>query len=272
MLEPPDQNCPLTILLPYYNEQGWLGSTIDSLVSQSHQDFRLVLIDNASTDGSALEARQHAAALGPRVRHLSVREPGKIHALAAAQCFVDTPLLALCDADTLYPPGYVGSVLRLFGADPTVVAVMAIDLYAPADSARSRRRTEFILSKARRRPGHCHAGAYAQAFRTAAFLSAGGFDPVRWPYLLEDHEIVHQVLRFGRARYAREHVCFPSDRRKDRSTVSWSRFERLIYRLVPRERLDWFFYDFLARRLAARRSVSSALRRKDWQMPRTTSH
>jgi hypothetical protein len=147
---------------------------------------------------------------------------------------------------------------------------MAIDLYAPPHSPRSWLRTRFILSKARRRPGHCHAGAYAQAFRTAAFRAAGGFDPRRWPYLLEDHEVVHQVLRFGHARYAREHVCFPSDRRKDRSAVSWNRFERLVYRLVPRRYLDWFFYEFLARRLAARRSLQAALRRRDWN-PRTAS-
>lgn len=269
MPEAPQQPCPLTLLLPYFNERGWVGATIDSLVSQADQRFILVLIDNASTDDSAAEARRHAAPLGARVRHMTVREPGKTHALVAAQREVKTPLLALCDADTYYPPAYIASILRMFSQDPAAVAVMAIDLYAPAHTLQSRRRMQFILDKARRRPGHCHAGAYAQAFRSAAFFAAGGFDPQRWPYLLEDHEIMHQVLRFGPARYARDHVCFPSDRRKDRRSVSWNRLERLVYRLVPREHLDWFFYDFLAQRLAARRSVPTALRRKDWQTPHT---
>jgi glycosyltransferase involved in cell wall biosynthesis len=270
MQDPADSHYELTILLPYYNERGWLGPTIDSLVAQTDQSFRLILIDNASSDGSELESQRHAAPLGARVRHLMVEEPGKTQALAAAQRLVDTPLLAVCDADTIYPPGYVACIRRLFGEDPAVATVLALDLYAPAGSAKSLRRANFILGKAQRRPGHCHAGAYAQAFRSAAFFAAGGFDPRRWPYLMEDHEIVHQVLRFGRARYAKEHFCFPADRRKNRSSAGWNRFERLVYRLVPREDLNWFFYTFLARRLAARRSLAPALRHRDWQAPHTS--
>ena len=255
----------LTILLPYYNELGWLGRTIDSLVAQTDQRFKLILIDNASTDSSDLEAKRHAAPLGERVRHLLVTEPGKNPALAAAQKQVETTLLAVCDADTLYPQNYVANILRLFAEDPNTSTVLAIDLYAPAQTAQSVRRADYILTKARRRPRHCHAGAYAQAFRSSAFFAAGGFDPIRWPYLMEDHEMVHQVLRFGTARYDRDHFCFPSDRRKSRSSAGWNRFERLIYRLVPPRRLDWFFYTFLARRLAARRGWAPALRSKDWQ-------
>jgi glycosyltransferase involved in cell wall biosynthesis len=93
----------LTLLLPYYNEKGWLGPTIDSLVSLRDQRFRLLLIDNASTDSSAEEARSHALPLGERAQHLTVAIPGKIQALAAAQPGIDTPYVAFCDADTIYP-------------------------------------------------------------------------------------------------------------------------------------------------------------------------
>jgi hypothetical protein len=76
---------------------------------------------------------------------------------------------------------------------------------------------QHILRKAKSRPRHCHAGAYAQAFRSRAFMAVGGYDPVRWPYLMEDHEIVHLLMRFGSVSYAADHYCFPSDRRRDRS-------------------------------------------------------
>jgi hypothetical protein len=144
---------------------------------------------------------------------------------------------------------------------------MAIDLYADAEQPASRRRIGRILRKVRRRPWHCHAGGYAQAFRTEALKAAGGFDPQRWSFVLEDHEIVQRVLRFGSARYAPEHFCFPSTRRKNRRQVSWSGFERLVYRLTPRAGLDWFFYRFLARRLQARRSQAAVLREKSWLLP-----
>ena len=43
----------LTIVLPFFNEQGWIGRTIDSLVAQNDERFLLLLIDNGSTDGTA---------------------------------------------------------------------------------------------------------------------------------------------------------------------------------------------------------------------------
>jgi glycosyltransferase involved in cell wall biosynthesis len=254
----------LTILLPYFNERGWLGKTIASLAAQTDTRFSLLLIDNGSTDGSGAEAREYAAALGNRVTHLVVPEPGKTQALAAAQQYVRTPLLATCDADTIYPPEYIANVLALFRANPEVSCVMALDLYEPATSAASQRRISKLMRRSVRRPNHCHAGAYAQAFRSPAFFAAGGFDPVRWPFLMEDHEIVQRLLNYGPAQYAAHHVCYPSDRRKNRSRAHWNRFERLIYRLVPSERLNWYFQRFLGPRLAARRSLAPALRVRDW--------
>lgn len=255
----------LTILLPYFNERGWLGRTIGSLAAQTDQRFELVLIDNASTDDSAAEARAAAASFGARARHIQVEQPGKTQALAASLPQVTTAYVAVCDADTLYPPQYVANILALFAEDPAAAAVMAIDLYAGVDEPTSRRRIARVLRKVRRRPWHCHAGGYAQAFRTDALKAAGGFDPARWGYVMEDHEVVQQVLQFGRARYAAEHFCFPSARRKDRSRVSWSGFERLVYRLTPRAGLDWFFYRFLAHRLHARRFQAAVLREKTWE-------
>ena len=257
----------LTIVLPFFNEQGWIGRTIDSLVAQNDERFLLLLIDNGSTDGGAAEAAIHIAALGDRARILSCPTPGKINALAAGLAQVDTPLVATCDADTIYPSDYVGRIIALFGHHDGAAAVMAIDLYAPAEDRRSQRRIAFIMRKGRRFASKCHAGGYAQAFRTAALRAGGGFDAGRWPYVLEDHEIVHRVMRHGRVVYHPDHVCFPSERRVSRDAVSWTRAERLLYRYLPGRALDWYFYHFLGRRLAARNSMGVALRNKDWASP-----
>lgn len=254
----------LTIILPFFNEQGWIGPTIDSLTAQLDDRFRLLLVDNGSTDGGAAEAAAHAGPLGDRATILRCPTPGKIHAMARGLAHVETPLVTICDADTHYPPEYVGRIIDLFEGDRTAAGVMAIDLNAPADDPASRRRIAFILRKSRRFRGKCHAGGYAQAFRTEALRAAGGFDVRRWPYVLEDHEIVHRVMRHGHMIYHADHVCFPSNRRACRASVSWTRTERLLYRYVPRASLDWYFYRFLGRRLAARNSMGIALRRKDW--------
>jgi glycosyltransferase involved in cell wall biosynthesis len=257
----------LTIVLPYFNEQEWIGPTLDSLVAQRDRRFRLILVDNASTDDGPREARRHAAPLGDAVIHLRCATPGKIPALAAGMALVETPLVATCDADTHYPEDYVARIVRLFGADARVAGVMAINLRAPAGSPISRRRIARVILKSRRYAAKCHAGGYAQAFRLDALRAAGGFDSGRWPYVLEDHEIVHRLMRHGTVAYHPEHVCFPSARRACRRAVSWTTVERLAYRFMARQWMDWYFYRFLARRLSARNCFGVALREKDWLSP-----
>ncbi|MDI1297490.1 MAG: glycosyltransferase family 2 protein [bacterium] len=257
----------LTIILPFFNEEGWVGPTVASLATQSDARFLLLMVDNGSTDRGADEAARHAAPLGERARIIACATPGKIQAMAMGLAAVKTPLVAICDADTHYPVHYVAHMLALFGSDPAAVAVMAIDLYAPLDDERSRQRIAKIMRKTRHFSAKCHAGGYAQAFRTDALRAIGGFDVQRWPYVLEDHEIVHRIMQLGPVLYDPAHVCFPSDRRASRKAVSWTRAERLLYRHLPSSWMDWYFYRFLGRRLAARSGFGIALRTKDWSSP-----
>lgn len=255
----------LTILLPFYNEEGWIGTTVDSLAVQTERRFRLLLLDNGSTDQGAAEARRHLAALSNiQADIVPAPIPGKVNALAAGLPLVSTPYVAICDADTRYPPFYVARCLALFTDQPDAAAVMAIDLYHPPGSQAAARRIDRILRKARRHRAQCHAGGYAQSFRTDALRVAGGFDMGRWPFVLEDHEIVHRVMRLGRVIYDPGHYCFPAQRRADRRAVSWTWGERLLYRFMPPDQMDWFFYDFLWHRLQRRNAYSIALRAKDW--------
>lgn len=255
----------LTIILPYFNELGWVGKTIDSLVAQTDQDFRLILVDNASSDGSAAEAQQHALSIGNRVTFLHEPVPGKSNALAAALTQVETEIVAICDADTHYPPAYVRGILDMFRDHPDAVAVMAIDLYDEPGSAASRHRIRKIMDKVVRHPSKCHAGGYAQAFKTEMLRRAEAFDTVRWPFILEDHEIAYRVMCHGTAVYNPDHFCFPSLRRANRKSMDWTRTERLLYRYVPAQLLGWFFYRFLGPRLARRGAFATIQRAQSWK-------
>lgn len=255
----------ITLLLPFYNEQGWIGATIDSLAGQTDRRFKLLLLDNVSTDGGRAEAEQHLSALPDiEARIIDAPVPGKVNALATGLALVDTPYVAVCDADTRYPPEYLERCLALFCVRPDAAAIMAIDIYDPAGSDAAQQRIGRVLRKSRLFRSRCHAGGYAQAYRTDALRAAGGFDIGLWPFVLEDHEIVHRVLREGPVLYDPGHYCFPSQRRTDRSAVSWTWYERLLYRYTPQRLMDWFFYDFLWRRLERRSAFSVALRTKDW--------
>ena len=51
--DPALQGHDLWVVVPGYNEAAWIGATIDALAAQEDRDFTVLVVDNASTDGTA---------------------------------------------------------------------------------------------------------------------------------------------------------------------------------------------------------------------------
>jgi glycosyltransferase involved in cell wall biosynthesis len=256
-----------SVVIPYYNEAAFLPKTLASLMAQELRPFRLVLVDNASTDGSAAICREITADHpGIETIHLHEKRPGKIHALERALAHVDTPFVALGDADTWYPPHYLRRCDALFARAPEdVVAVMAMDVYGDPAGWRAKARRATYMLIARLLSKQAHTGGYGQSFRTEALKRVGGFSERHWPYVLLDHEIMQRLFKIGRSRYDFDLWCMPSPRRADRRSVRWNLAERLLYHATSYRLKDWYFYRFLAPRLARRKLGHLTLREKPWQ-------
>lgn len=260
----------ISVIIPYYNERANIHATLESFGAQTCRDFCLILVDNASDDGSADIAREVMARYPDlEVHFLHNPRPGQLPTLDYGLAAVCTPYVATCDADTIYPPHYIAQCIEMFEAgkpprNGPVVGVMAVDLYWSPDDPASNRRIRKILYKSRLFSSQCHAGGYAQAYRTDIVRKVGGFGTDRWPYLLYDHELYEQVRRHGRMRYSPQHYCFSSDRRTDRSSVGWTWSERMVYRFTPGAGKHWFFYQFLAKRFARRGLFQEKLRQRDF--------
>ena len=50
----------LSIIIPVYNAEKTLGRCLDSILSQTYEDFEVLLVDDGSTDGSGLTANKIA--------------------------------------------------------------------------------------------------------------------------------------------------------------------------------------------------------------------
>ena len=255
----------ITFLLPFYNEQGFIGETVTSLAIQTDCRFRLILIDNGSTDCGREEAIT-AAKAKPSIETTIIdeAEPGKIFALMAGLAEVASPYVATVDADTIYPPAYVANCLRAFERNPKASCVIALGLAGSPNSLANKLRRLRARIYATVFPGRAHSGGYGQAFSTTILRRVGGFDPKIWPYVLEDHEVIHRVSKEGTILYDYEHYCNPSNRRSDRRNVSWSLAERIAYKLMPRKFMGWYFYRFLALRFEKSGKRSAALRFRNW--------
>ena len=252
-----------TVLLPFFNERDFLEGTLASLARQTEPPL-VILIDNGSTDGSGAVAR--AACVRLRLAHVLLREPtpGKVAALASGFAMVNTPYVATCDADTWYPEHYLATARAVLERDDCAAAGA---YFVAADAGKWQRlgKALHIIAAAALLPGQCHAGGAGQVFRTRALRRAGGFDPGRWNMVLEDHEIMHRVRDHGRLGYHSGLWCAPAPRDRDRASTRWTLAERLCYHATTAWAGDWFFYGFLAHRLAARCLSSERLRERAYQ-------
>lgn len=261
MLPPPSLRW--SIVVPYYNEEAYIERTLACALALHGPSFRLILVNNASDDRSEALCRAMLADTSIDVTFAFETRPGPSHALEAGLAHVDTPYVALWNADTWYPDDYLQRAEALL-ASPGVVAAMAMDIYAPPESwygrlTRFHRRNMGLLW-----PRQTHTGTYGQCFHTDVLRAAGGPRSESWPWVLDDHELMQRVFRFGRSRYHADFWCMPSARRGRNTHVRWTLFERILYHATPYALKDWFFYRFLDARFRARGMRNANLRDRDW--------
>jgi glycosyltransferase involved in cell wall biosynthesis len=107
-----------SVVVPAYNEAGYLGRTLASLQGQDYPgSYEIVVVDNNSED----ETTALASSFGVRV----VAEP-RAGVCAARQRGVDTTngeIIVSTDADTEHPSDWLRTIDAVFTSSPSVVAV-----------------------------------------------------------------------------------------------------------------------------------------------------
>ncbi|WP_405109830.1 glycosyltransferase family 2 protein [Micromonospora sp. NBC_01405] len=197
----------LWVVVPAYNEAARIGATLDALSRQTDLDFTLLVVDNASTDGT-VEAVRRFAARSP-VPTLLVEEQqrgvgaavdtGFRHAIAHG-----ATLLARTDADCLPRPGWVAAARRTLtgGAAMACGRIEARrDEHGPLGRAVFRGLVAVAAAFGRLRPAHRGPGHLApyrmhagnnMAITPAAYLGAGGMPRRPSP---TDREFLNRVRR-----------------------------------------------------------------------------
>ena len=110
---------PVSVLVPAYNEEKTIGSAVRSLAASAHPDVEVVVVDDASTDGTT----DIVDGLGlANVRLVKVPRGGKATALNTGLALARHELVVMVDADTVVEPDSIHRLVQPF-AEPTVGAV-----------------------------------------------------------------------------------------------------------------------------------------------------
>ena len=105
----------LDVILPTFNREALLSRTLESLRAAripSGMDVRILVVDNASTDGTRALIRREAERFDGRLQYLFVPTPGKPHALNAAIAASDGDLVGLIDDDEEVDAGWFECIRR----------------------------------------------------------------------------------------------------------------------------------------------------------------
>jgi glycosyltransferase involved in cell wall biosynthesis len=128
----------VSIGMPVYNGERYLGAAIESLVTQTFGDFELIISDNASTDGTAQICQQFARQDSRirYVRHLRTREARDNFQYVLDQA--RAPYFMWAAHDDLREPEFLGTLVAALDAtDDAVLASCRYDLIGE-DGARLR--------------------------------------------------------------------------------------------------------------------------------------
>lgn len=129
----------IDVLVTVYNGERFLTQTLDSVLAQTFIDWRLIVVDDQSTDGTAAILADYAA----RDQRITV-VPGPHLGIAAAAnaglAYVTAPLVARLDGDDIALPERLQVQHDFLQRHPDVLAVGSDVMLIDEDNKRLRRR------------------------------------------------------------------------------------------------------------------------------------
>lgn len=122
----------ITVVIPSHNRRELLLRAVRSVLAQVWTDFELIVVDDASDDGSA----EAVAAIGDdRIRVLRQDVPrGANPARNRGLLEAAAPIVAFLDSDDEFDPSKLSTVLSIFGEQPDLGTL--VDSYAIINPAK----------------------------------------------------------------------------------------------------------------------------------------
>ena len=105
----------ISVIIPLYNKEAGIATALSSVLTQSYQDFEIVVVDDGSTDGSVAVVKTFN---DPRIRLIQQQNAGvsaaRNHGIAEAK----GEYVSFLDADDEWEPGFLAEIRVLQEAYP----------------------------------------------------------------------------------------------------------------------------------------------------------
>ncbi len=116
-----DQPFFVSVIVPAYNEERVIASTVQKILGSDYHNLNVIVIDDGSQDNTSGVVRAQFGN-GPRVELVRTANSGKANALNTGVARAKGEIIVALDADTQFAPDTISRLVRWF-ADPKVGAV-----------------------------------------------------------------------------------------------------------------------------------------------------
>lgn len=114
------QVCKVSIAIPFYNAERYIAEAIESVIRQTYKEWKLILLDDGSTDNSLNIAKKYEL-LDSRIKVYSDGENKNLgYRLNQIPTLVDTKYLARMDADDIMHPERIEKQLEFLKENPEI--------------------------------------------------------------------------------------------------------------------------------------------------------
>lgn len=219
-MKPTNTKLPFfSVVIPAYNEEEFIGATLESLKKQNYQEkFEVIVVDNNSTDKTATIAREHNAKV--------IFEPCKGTARARQTGFENAKgsIIISTDADVLFPQKWLSTYEKEFKKHPEAVVISG--MYDFHDGSLSLKILHWLFNYWL----FCIFDWYSEAnmaVKKWAFIKNGSFDT---KFLIaEGSELGRRLRKFGKVyRSANFNKVHTSARRHNKLGI-WATIWELAY-------------------------------------------
>ncbi|MFC6905910.1 glycosyltransferase [Halalkalicoccus tibetensis] len=199
--ERPEEYPSISVLVPAYNEEGYVGRAIQSLLDAEYprEKLEIIVVDDGSTDGTLAEARSFASDV---VTVVTKENGGKYSALNYGLLFAESEIIVTVDADSIVDHEGLKGIVAPFAEHDNVGAVASNVTIWNRDSLVTRcQQLEYSIGENIYRRMLDQFGIVLVvpgclgAYRREALEDVFAYDPQT---LTEDFDLTLKVLKSGR--------------------------------------------------------------------------
>lgn len=204
------KNPVVSVVMPAYNHEKYIGAAIESVLNQSFGDFEFIIVNDGSTDTTSTIISSYK---DPRITHIDQPNADAYNALNRGLAIAEGKYIAIINSDDIFEPDRLEKCVDSAENADAVFIFSSVELIDSDGRTLTRQDNPVMVGYGRLKELYRNkknltyvllSGNYALTtsnffFSKAAYIDVGTFHPYRYAH---DYDFILRVLKlYGASRF-----------------------------------------------------------------------